>query len=70
MEIRIETAGHWPDAVAALLRDLPEWFGIEESVHAYIEADRLQVELARRVRIANGQCEVTEQHIGKDSEAS
>ena len=40
MEIRIETAGHWPDAVAALLRDLPEWFGIEESVHAYIEAAR------------------------------
>ena len=40
MEIRIETGGQWPDAVAALLRDLPEWFGIEESVRAYIEAAR------------------------------
>jgi len=40
VEIRIETAGHWPDAVAALLRDLPEWFGIEESVRGYIESAR------------------------------
>jgi GNAT superfamily N-acetyltransferase len=40
VEIRIETVGAWPDAVAALLRDLPEWFGIEESVRGYIEAAR------------------------------
>jgi ribosomal protein S18 acetylase RimI-like enzyme len=40
VEIRIVTEGHWPDAVAALLRDLPEWFGIEASVLAYIDAAR------------------------------
>ena len=37
MDIRVETDGHWPDAVAALLHDLPEWFGIEASVRTYIE---------------------------------
>ena len=40
MEIRIDTNGHWPDAVAALLHDLPEWFGIEASVRTYIEEAR------------------------------
>jgi len=40
VDVRVETVGHWPDAVAALLRDLPEWFGIEASVRAYIEAAR------------------------------
>lgn len=29
-----------PDAVAALLQGLPEWFGIEEAAAAYIEAAR------------------------------
>jgi GNAT superfamily N-acetyltransferase len=29
-----------PDAVAALLRGLPEWFGIEDATAAYIEAAR------------------------------
>jgi GNAT superfamily N-acetyltransferase len=29
-----------PDAVAALLHGLPEWFGIEEATAAYIEAAR------------------------------
>jgi GNAT superfamily N-acetyltransferase len=40
VEIRIVTDGHWPDAVATLLHDLPEWFGIESSVLAYVEAAR------------------------------
>ena len=40
MDVRIDTVGHWPDAVAALLHDLPEWFGIEASVRAYIEEAR------------------------------
>jgi ribosomal protein S18 acetylase RimI-like enzyme len=40
VEIRIRTDGRWTDAVAALLDDLPEWFGIEASVQAYIEAAR------------------------------
>jgi len=29
-----------PEAVAALLRGLPEWFGIEEATAAYVEAAR------------------------------
>ncbi len=40
MDIRIDTNGHWPEAVAALLHDLPEWFGIEASVRTYIEEAR------------------------------
>jgi GNAT superfamily N-acetyltransferase len=38
MEVTVEVGGHWPDAVAALLRDLPEWFGIEESNRMYVAA--------------------------------
>lgn len=34
----IVTDGHWPDAVDRILRGLPEWFGIEESVRGYAEA--------------------------------
>src|SRR4029079_14421197 len=37
VEIRIVTGGHWPDVVDTLLHDLPEWFGIEASVRAYVE---------------------------------
>ena len=40
MDVRICTEGHWPDAVAALLHDLPEWFGIDASVRTYIEEAR------------------------------
>jgi GNAT superfamily N-acetyltransferase len=40
VEIHVVTDGHWPDAVATLLHGLPEWFGIEESVRAYIESAR------------------------------
>ena len=29
-----------PDEVAEMLRDLPEWFGIESSVQGYVEAAR------------------------------
>jgi ribosomal protein S18 acetylase RimI-like enzyme len=38
MEITVETTGHWPDALAALLAGLPEWFGIEESNRGYVAA--------------------------------
>jgi ribosomal protein S18 acetylase RimI-like enzyme len=38
MKVTVEVGGHWPDAVAVLLRDLPDWFGIEESNRAYIAA--------------------------------
>ncbi len=40
MDITVVTDGHWPDAVATLLHGLPEWFGIEESVRAYVDAAR------------------------------
>jgi GNAT superfamily N-acetyltransferase len=40
VEIRIVTDGHWPDVVDTLLHDLPEWFGIEASVRAYVESAR------------------------------
>jgi len=40
LEIRIDTEGHWSAELAALLADLPEWFGIESSVRAYVDAAR------------------------------
>jgi ribosomal protein S18 acetylase RimI-like enzyme len=40
MDVRIETGGHWPDAVERLLRGLPEWFGMEQPILDYIEAAR------------------------------
>jgi GNAT superfamily N-acetyltransferase len=40
VRIRLVTDRHWPEAVAALLQDLPEWFGIEASVRGYIDAAR------------------------------
>jgi GNAT superfamily N-acetyltransferase len=41
MDVVIETSQHRPDAVGELLRDLPEWFGIEQSVRDYIDAARV-----------------------------
>ena len=32
--------GHWPDALDQLLRDLPEWFGVEASIVQYVEDTR------------------------------
>lgn len=40
---------HWPDDVARLLRELPEWFGIEASVSAYVEASRTLPTTAARL---------------------
>jgi GNAT superfamily N-acetyltransferase len=40
MELRIVSGEQWPDAVAQLLADLPEWFGIERSVREYVAAAR------------------------------
>ena len=40
VDVSVATGGQWPDAVADLLGDLPEWFGIEESVAGYVEAAR------------------------------
>ena len=40
MDLVIDSSAHWPEAVATLLRELPEWFGIDESVADYIDAAR------------------------------
>jgi len=40
MDLAIDSSQHRPEAVAALLRDLPEWFGIEQAVRDYIDAAR------------------------------
>ncbi|MGZ8751608.1 MAG: GNAT family N-acetyltransferase [Acidimicrobiia bacterium] len=56
-DLVIETAGHWPDAVATLLRDLPEWFGIEQSVADYIDAaSELPNTIARQGHDVVGAC--------------
>ena len=33
----VVAGGHWPEALDQLLRDLPEWFGIEASIVRYVE---------------------------------
>jgi ribosomal protein S18 acetylase RimI-like enzyme len=40
MEVTIVSGGHRPDVVERLLRDLPEWFGIEQSILSYVDAAR------------------------------
>jgi len=40
VDVTLVAGGQYPDAVAELLRDLPEWFGIEQSVLDYVEAAR------------------------------
>jgi ribosomal protein S18 acetylase RimI-like enzyme len=38
MEVTIVAGGHRPSEVERLLRDLPEWFGIEQSILDYVDA--------------------------------
>jgi ribosomal protein S18 acetylase RimI-like enzyme len=40
MEVTIVSGGHRPDELERLLRDLPEWFGIEQSILSYVDAAR------------------------------
>ena len=40
MDVAIVTGEQWPDAAAALLAGLPEWFGIEEANRNYVEEAR------------------------------
>jgi GNAT superfamily N-acetyltransferase len=40
MNVEIVTGGHWPDDVERLLRGLPMWFGIEQSLLDYVEGSR------------------------------
>jgi ribosomal protein S18 acetylase RimI-like enzyme len=39
----------WPDEVDGLLRELPEWFGIEQSIRDYVDAARVLPTVAARV---------------------
>ncbi len=39
-ELAAERGGNLPDDVDRLLRSLPEWFGIEESIREYVEDAR------------------------------
>jgi ribosomal protein S18 acetylase RimI-like enzyme len=38
--ISIVSGQQWPEDVERLLRDLPEWFGIESSIQRYVEESR------------------------------
>ena len=40
MTLTIEGNGQWPEAVEQLVRGLPAWFGIEQSILRYIDAAR------------------------------
>ena len=40
MTISIVSGQQWPEDVERLLRDLPEWFGIESSIQRYVEEAR------------------------------
>jgi GNAT superfamily N-acetyltransferase len=40
-ELTIETGRQWPEAVARLLRGLPEWFGIEQANRDFVESARV-----------------------------
>jgi len=46
VEVSIIAGGQYPDAVADLLGGLPEWFGIETSVRAYVDAARTLLTVA------------------------
>jgi GNAT superfamily N-acetyltransferase len=49
MVLTIESGGHWPDDAERIIRDLPEWFGMEDANAAYVEAARvLPTFVARR----------------------
>jgi GNAT superfamily N-acetyltransferase len=41
MDVTIVAGEHWPEAVEQLLRDLPEWFGMEQANLDYIDAARV-----------------------------
>jgi GNAT superfamily N-acetyltransferase len=49
MGMTVEIGRHWPVAVATLLRDLPEWFGIEESNRTYVAAAEILDNVAARL---------------------
>jgi GNAT superfamily N-acetyltransferase len=40
VDVALDSTRHWPDEIEALLRGLPEWFGIEQALHDYVEHAR------------------------------
>ena len=46
MDLTIVTGAQWPEEVGQLLRGLPEWFGIEQSILSYIVAARTMPSVA------------------------
>jgi GNAT superfamily N-acetyltransferase len=40
MQFEVRADGHEPELAERLMRDLPEWFGIEESILEYVAAAR------------------------------
>lgn len=40
VNVTVECARQWPDEISRLLRSLPEWFGIEQSIVEYTAAAR------------------------------
>lgn len=57
MPVEVAPSAPIPDAVELLLRDLPEWFGIEEALQDYVaSADHLPTFVARRDADAVGVC--------------
>ena len=40
MDVELVSGRQWPDEVERLLRGLPEWFGIEQSLLDYVEHSR------------------------------
>src|SRR5262249_26821807 len=68
MAIEVVSGGQHPEAVAALLADLPEWFGIESANRAYVEAARsLPTVVARADDDIVGAC-LVKRHFPEASE--
>jgi GNAT superfamily N-acetyltransferase len=57
VEVDVSTEGHWPDDVERILRALPDWFGIEESLLGYVrDAEQLPNVVARAGDAVVGVC--------------
>jgi len=48
VDVTIESGGHWPDDTERIIRELPEWFGMEDANAAYVQASRVLPSFAAR----------------------
>jgi len=48
VDFTIESGRQWPNEVESILRGLPEWFGIEQSIHDYVAAARTRPTVVAR----------------------